>query len=348
MVVSPFEGLIYVDNQVVLTGQPDQLQEISQAFDLKLRISDEEAISLGEGRAIQLATILDERPVEEVSCLFNQFAAAHPELDAAADPNYFFTPAGWQRRRQPVDAERTLGAQPARRRAGRRRRLDRVHEAVGVWRGRHQPDGERRATGTGESGQERADRRPRHLPPARRRRGAGATHGQPDAPGWRRLARHDRLGHPGAGLRRLPRAGSLHRRADHPGHQQPRAVRGQPGARRRAAEQDPPDARAGKRRLRRSDDHPARPGEDQQRAEQSRCAVREVAGRHGCQPQPGRPPAGERLPGGHAGVYLCAAEVGHVAAGHGTEAQRPGRGGRGSGGQRLVGRPDARRVAQRS
>ncbi len=96
MVVSPFEGLIYVENQVVLTGQPDQLQEISQAFDLKLRISDEEAISLGEGKAIQLAFILDERPVEEVTCLFNQFAAAHPELDAAADPNYFFSPAGWQ------------------------------------------------------------------------------------------------------------------------------------------------------------------------------------------------------------------------------------------------------------
>lgn len=96
MVVSPFEGLIYADSQVVLTGQPDQLREISQAFDLKLRISDEEAISLGEERAIQLAYILDERPVEEVSCLFNQFAAAHPELDAAADPNYFFSPAGWQ------------------------------------------------------------------------------------------------------------------------------------------------------------------------------------------------------------------------------------------------------------
>ncbi len=96
MVVSPFEGLIYVDSQVVLTGQPDQLREISQAFDLKLRINDEDAISLGEGRAIQLAFILDGRSVEDVSCLFNQFAAAHPELDAAADPNYFFTPAGWR------------------------------------------------------------------------------------------------------------------------------------------------------------------------------------------------------------------------------------------------------------
>lgn len=96
MVVSPLEGLIYVENQVVLTGQPDQLQEISQAFDLKLRIDDEKAISLGEGRGIQLAYIQDERPVEEVTCLFNQLASAHPELDAAADPNYFFSPAGWQ------------------------------------------------------------------------------------------------------------------------------------------------------------------------------------------------------------------------------------------------------------
>ena len=96
MVVSPLEGLIYVENQVVLTGQPDQLQEISQAFDLKLRVDEKEAISLGEGRAIQLVYILDDRPVEEVTCLFNQFASAHPELDVAADPNYFFSPAGWQ------------------------------------------------------------------------------------------------------------------------------------------------------------------------------------------------------------------------------------------------------------
>lgn len=91
----PFQDLIYVDRQLLLTGQEDAIDEISRVFDLKLNYGEIAPITLTEGRTIRLAQIEDERSVEELSCLFEQFVAANPGLDAAADPNYFISPAGW-------------------------------------------------------------------------------------------------------------------------------------------------------------------------------------------------------------------------------------------------------------
>ena len=90
---SPYQDLIYVDRQVLLTGQEEAINEVIGAFDLQLRYGDYHPITLEEGRTIRLAEIADERSVEEVSCLFGQFVLANPDLDAAADPNYFISPA---------------------------------------------------------------------------------------------------------------------------------------------------------------------------------------------------------------------------------------------------------------
>ena len=95
---SPFLGLIYVEDEILLTGQQESIERVIGEFGLKLGYGEEQPIPLGEGRTIRLATIeVDdqnrERSVEEVTCLFNAYAATNPGVDAAADPNYFISPA---------------------------------------------------------------------------------------------------------------------------------------------------------------------------------------------------------------------------------------------------------------
>lgn len=93
MVYPPFQDLMYVEGQVLLTGNQEDIEAVTKEFGLELSAGETKPIPLAEGRAIHLAQIMDGRSVEEVACLFNQFAAANPGLDAAADPNYFVSPA---------------------------------------------------------------------------------------------------------------------------------------------------------------------------------------------------------------------------------------------------------------
>lgn len=91
----PFQNLMYVDKQLLLTGQERAINDVIETFKIQLGDAQYEPITLGGGRTIRLAQVEDERSVEELSCLFERFAAANADLDVAADPNYFISPAGW-------------------------------------------------------------------------------------------------------------------------------------------------------------------------------------------------------------------------------------------------------------
>ncbi|MEZ4768230.1 MAG: S8 family serine peptidase [Caldilineales bacterium] len=93
MVRPPFLNLMYVDGQILLTGEQSAIDKVAEEFNLDFAYAEYDPISLGEGRSIRLAEIPEGRSVEEVSCLFEQFVLANPDLDAAADPNYFMSPA---------------------------------------------------------------------------------------------------------------------------------------------------------------------------------------------------------------------------------------------------------------
>ena len=91
----PFQGLIYVEGQVLLTGALDNMLLISDEFKLNLEFDRENMVPLGEDRAIVRAFLAGGEPVEYVTCLFNEYSL-QSRTSTFADPNYFVSPAGWR------------------------------------------------------------------------------------------------------------------------------------------------------------------------------------------------------------------------------------------------------------
>jgi subtilisin family serine protease len=91
-----YKDLMYIEGQVVVTGDSDQIKRITEEMNptLKEPLELSEEFHLSNGRAIQLYKIAGGESVELVTCKIN---AQGQELgvDVSADPNYHLSPAQW-------------------------------------------------------------------------------------------------------------------------------------------------------------------------------------------------------------------------------------------------------------
>lgn len=92
----PFEGLIYVEGQVVLAGPLGEISALIDTLDLELELMD--SIDLdeqkeGEPVVVQLYQIANGEWVEQVVCEINRLSA-ETGASVSADPNYHMSPAG--------------------------------------------------------------------------------------------------------------------------------------------------------------------------------------------------------------------------------------------------------------
>jgi subtilisin family serine protease len=85
----PYQDLLYVAGQVILTGPSEGIKEIIAALDLPLEWSD--SLELDDGTVIALYQIADGRTVEQVVCEVNRVGDRYT---VSADPNYHVSPAG--------------------------------------------------------------------------------------------------------------------------------------------------------------------------------------------------------------------------------------------------------------
>jgi hypothetical protein len=93
--VSPYKDLIYVQDQVILSGQVESIQESIETLGLALQLVDG-FVLLGKNlTAVQLYRITDGTYVEQVTCEINALREWGPRFSASADPNYHMSPAGW-------------------------------------------------------------------------------------------------------------------------------------------------------------------------------------------------------------------------------------------------------------
>jgi subtilisin family serine protease len=92
---SPFQGLMYVDRQVLVGGDRAAISQLVSSRNLPLRpYKEDPGIPAGK-QVIQLFEITDRQAsVEYVTCLINEYAAKDKVL-VYADPNYTVTPGGW-------------------------------------------------------------------------------------------------------------------------------------------------------------------------------------------------------------------------------------------------------------
>ncbi len=92
---SQFQGLMYVDRQVLVGGDRAAISQLVSSRNLPLRpYKEDPGIPAGK-QVIQLFEITDRQAsVEYVTCLINEYAAEDKVL-VYADPNYTVTPGGW-------------------------------------------------------------------------------------------------------------------------------------------------------------------------------------------------------------------------------------------------------------
>lgn len=94
MKLSPYLGLIYADDQVLVAGNPKDIADLISKSALPLKPHEKSpGIPVGK-EVIQLYDVDKGFTVEQVTCLVNSLAA-RDGLNVYSDPNYNVTPAGW-------------------------------------------------------------------------------------------------------------------------------------------------------------------------------------------------------------------------------------------------------------
>jgi hypothetical protein len=93
----PYQDLLYIKDQVIVTGPQEDVSAVIEILDLALERLDK--VDLGaqdqsKQVAIQLHQISDGKSVEQVTCEINELRETKPELAVFADPNYHTSPAG--------------------------------------------------------------------------------------------------------------------------------------------------------------------------------------------------------------------------------------------------------------
>ena len=94
--LSMYEGLIYVEGQVLLGGQPqaiDRTVTLLQEADISL-VTETKPVALTKDEVSQLYMITSRDSVELVTCIVNKMPEPY-RLVVYADPNYHTSPAGW-------------------------------------------------------------------------------------------------------------------------------------------------------------------------------------------------------------------------------------------------------------
>lgn len=92
----PFKDLIYVQDQVIISGAPG---DVDQALELlSWRLKPVEGVDLKGERPVQLFALGEENKgrVEDIVCQINEARRANEQLLVYADPNFFLSPAPWQ------------------------------------------------------------------------------------------------------------------------------------------------------------------------------------------------------------------------------------------------------------
>jgi hypothetical protein len=102
-VYPPFGDLIYVPNQVILTGSPSTINTVTKTLGLDLEPTSKK-FSLSYSpqdrnereMEVHLYQIPDGQTVEQVACEVNGLRGISlEEYDVSANPNYYISPAGW-------------------------------------------------------------------------------------------------------------------------------------------------------------------------------------------------------------------------------------------------------------
>ena len=94
MELSPYLGLIYAEGQVLVGGDPKDIDDLIAKGTLPLQPREKgPGIKAGD-EVIQLYDVKKGFTVEQVTCLVNAIAA-RDGLKVYSDPNYNVTPAGW-------------------------------------------------------------------------------------------------------------------------------------------------------------------------------------------------------------------------------------------------------------
>ncbi len=94
---SPFQGLMYVEGEVIITGLPAETQKATQTLKLALTALDDSVVDVDEQKSpVQVYQIGDDESVEQVICEINKLGEKDEAgLDVFAEPNYYISPAPW-------------------------------------------------------------------------------------------------------------------------------------------------------------------------------------------------------------------------------------------------------------
>jgi subtilisin family serine protease len=88
--VAPYEGLMYVAGQVIVSGLPGDIDDVIARLPFSLTPSNAEPLELGNDNVARLYQIPSEISVEEAVCLINALGS---DVGVAGDPNYHMSPA---------------------------------------------------------------------------------------------------------------------------------------------------------------------------------------------------------------------------------------------------------------
>ena len=94
MELSPYLGLIYADGQVLVGGDPKDIDNLISKSSSPLKPREKSRGIPAGKEVIQLYDVKEGFSVEEVTCRINAIAA-RDGLNVYSDPNYNVTPAGW-------------------------------------------------------------------------------------------------------------------------------------------------------------------------------------------------------------------------------------------------------------
>ncbi len=94
MELSPYLGLIYADGQVLVGGDPKDIDNLISKGSLPLKPREKSPGIPAGKEVIQLYDVKKGFTVEQVTCRVNAIAA-RDGLKVYSDPNYNVTPAGW-------------------------------------------------------------------------------------------------------------------------------------------------------------------------------------------------------------------------------------------------------------